>query len=382
MWHRLILACLATLALACTSGLNSPNGATIPPHELLAGGPLAEGQDALVLIESDEVLAVSHEMEKFLDANVHRKASSQVRLRELIDSIVDEGTFGIEYEGATRTASETFGLRRGNCLSFSNMFVAMARYVGLEAIYQEVDIPPDWGFEDDVFLLNRHVNVSVDLGSYGQHVVDVNIDDFSTSYDVRAISDTRAMAHYYNNMGVEHMQADDVAAALGYFRRALGENDRRFSPAWTNLGTLYLRAGHPEYAEAAYLQALKVDPEDLVAMSNLVGYYESRGDVALAADYRRQVAHHRMQNPYYRYQRAREAFLEKNYDTAIDHLKYAIRKNKNEDQFYFLLGMSYLQKGDEKKARHWLGRAEEVAATDAVKRRYASKMDLLLSASN
>jgi Flp pilus assembly protein TadD len=255
----------------------------------------------------------------------------------------------------------------------------MARYVGLEAHYQEVDIPPDWTFQDDVFLLNRHVNVSVDLGSLGQHVVDLNIDDFRTSYDTRTISDTRALAHYYNNMGVKSMSADDAASALGYFRKAIADNDRQFSPAWTNLGTLYSRNGYPAYAEAAYLMALRVDGGDLVAMSNLAGFYEQQGDEERAAMFQKRVMDHRRGNPYYRYQRARDAYAAGDYGAAISHLKYAIRKQKNEDQFYFLLGMCYLQKGDERAARRWLARAEEVAATDALKHRYSSKLELLLS---
>ena len=379
MWNRFSLACLMILACACATGSKSLNNGTVEPHELLEGAPLSRAQDALDLIESDEVLAVSGEMRQFLDSNVHYKASGQIKLRELIDAIINEGTFGLAFDGTTRTAAETFRLRRGNCLSFSNMFVAMARYVGLEAHYQEVDIPPDWAFQDDVFLLNRHVNVSVDVGRSGPHVVDFNIDDFKSSYDARTISDTRALAHYYNNMGVERMQAGDTASALEYFRRALAENDRRFSPAWTNLGTLYLRNDYPEYAEAAYLLALKADDEDLVAMSNLANFYERRGDAERAAIYRKQVVNHRKENPYYRYRRAREAYAAEDYDTAISNLKYAIRKQKNEDQFYFLLGMCYLRKGDEGAARHWLARAEAVAATDALKHRYSSKLELLLS---
>jgi Flp pilus assembly protein TadD len=272
-----------------------------------------------------------------------------------------------------------FRLRRGNCLSFSNMFLAMARSVGLEALYQEVDIPPDWTFQNDVFLLNRHVNVSVDLGSLGPHVVDFNIDDFKSSYDMREISDSRARAHYFNNMGVESMQAGDTASALGYFRTAIAENDRQFSPAWTNLGTLYARNGHPSYAEAAYLLALKVDDEDLVAMSNLAGFYEHQGDAERAAFYRKSVIDHRRENPYYRYQRARDAYAAGDYDAAISHLKFAIRTKKNEDEFYFLLGMCYLQKGDERAAQRSLARAKEVAATDALKHRYSSKLELLTS---
>jgi Flp pilus assembly protein TadD len=95
--------------------------------------------------------------------------------------------------------------------------------------------------------------------------------------------------------------------------------------------------------------------------------------------YRKRVMDHRRENPYYRYQRARDAFAAEDYGTAISHLKYAIRKKKNEDEFYFLLGMCYLKKGDERAARRWLARAEEVAATDALKHRYSSKLEMLLS---
>jgi Flp pilus assembly protein TadD len=376
---RLPLVCLISLVLGCTSGVGIPDGVTITSSELLAGQPLGGEQGQPTLVGNDEVLALSTEMRDFLDKNVHQNATIGVRMNELIDAIINKNTFGLEFDGMTRTASETFRLRKGNCLSFSNMFVAMARYVNLEASFQEVQIPPDWSFQNDVFVLNRHVNVHVDLGPLDDHVVDFNIDDFKSSYDTDKIPDSRARAHYFNNMGVENMQAGDTASALGYFRKAIAENDRQFSPAWTNLGTLYLRNGHPTYAEAAYLLALKVDDGDLVAMSNLAGFYEHRGDAERAAGYRKRVMDHRRENPYYRYQRARDAYAAEDYGTAISHLKFAIRKQRNEDEFYFLLGMCYLKKGDERAARRWLARAKEVAATDTLKHRYSSKLELLLS---
>ncbi len=208
----------------------SLDGGTVAPHELLVGAPLSRGQDVPHLVENEEVLAVSVEMRQFLDASVHRKASSQVKLKELIDAIINEGDFGFEFEGETRTASETFRLRRGNCLSFSNMFVALARYVGLEARYQEVDIPPDWAFQNDFFLLNRHVNVSVDLGPSGQHVVDLNIDDFRTSYDTRTISDTRAWRTTTTTWGSSTcrraMWQQRLATFAGLWQRTTGVSRR------------------------------------------------------------------------------------------------------------------------------------------------------------
>ena len=376
---RAALVLLVALALACASAPSGRDRAGITPDELQAGAPLGAEQESPALVDEEAVLAVSAEMQDFLSAHVARTADRATRLRRLARAIVGKGTFGLEYEETTRTASETFRTRRGNCLSFSTMFVAMARHVGLSADYQEVDVPPDWSFKDDAFVLNRHVNVLVDLGKEGEHVVDFNMDDFRTTYDRRAISDARALAHFYNNMAVERMQAGDTASALISFRRAT-VHDPRFSPAWTNLGILYLRKGHPDYAEAAYRQALKADGGDLVAMSNLANLYERRGDEERAALYRNRVADHRQRNPYYRFQRAREAFDAQGYDTAIRHLDYAIRRKKNEDRFYFLLGLCYLKKGDQPAARRWMSRAEEVSATDALKRRYSSKIDILLSA--
>jgi Flp pilus assembly protein TadD len=381
VWFRAFLTGLLAIGLGCSSaGLGNLDTA-ITPAELLAGEALGGVPHPERLVAGEDVLSVSEGMLEFLDANVHPKAFDGVRLQELIDAIINEGTFGLEFDGQTRTAAETFRLRRGNCLSFSNMFVAMARRVNLDASFQEVDIPPDWGFENDVFILNRHVNVHIDMGELGVHVVDFNIDDFKSSYDSRTISDARARAHYFNNMGVESMQAGDTAAALGYFRKAVAENDNQFSPAWSNLGTLYLRLGHPSYAEAAYLYALEVDDEDLVAMSNLARFYEQQGDSERASFYRKRVKEHRRKNPYYRYQRARDAYSSGDYDAAIKHLKYAIREKKNEDQFYHLLGLCQLQKGNQRAARRWLAKARQVASTDALKSRYSRKLELLQSAS-
>ncbi len=353
----------------------------ISVEDLISGEILGVPPGSLLEIGDGEVLAVSDEMRTFLDEMVDRRASDYIKLQQLVYAIINEGTFGLEYDEKTRTASETFRQRQGNCLAFSNMFVAMARDVGLEVKFQEVDIPPDWSYKNDSFVLNRHVNVSVDLGKAGYHAVDFNIDDFRTGYDRRTVSDRRAFAHYFNNLGVERLQAGDSSEAFLFFREAIEYSDRGFAPAWTNLAILYSRAGYPSYAEVAYLQALRANPGDDVAMSNLANFYEDGNEKERAAAYRKKVTRHRRQNPYYRYQLARDAFFARDYETAIGHLKFANRKREDEDQFMFLLGMSYLMSGNEEAARRWLTRAEEAAATDALKRNYSTKIDMLLSES-
>mgnify|MGYP001823496617 FL=1 len=350
----------------------------ITPDELLSGKILGAADDHSTSIESGAVLAISDEMREFLKENVNPGGTDIFKLQQLVDAIMGTKNFRLEYDENTRTAAETFRLRKGNCLSFTTLFVSLARGAGLKADFQEVDIPPDWSTRKDVFVLNRHVNVNVYLGASGTRAVDFDVGDFKSTYEVDTISDNRAIAHFFNNVGVERMQAGDIVDAFAFFRRAILETNGDFSPAWTNLGLLYRKGGHDDYAEAACLQALKADRVDVVAMSNLVRLHEMRGDTEKARKFRKKVDQHRLRNPHLRFSLAREAFENRDYDTAIEHLKHAIRKQKDEDEYYFLLGMCHLMKGDEEKARRWLAKAEKEAATDEQKSRYSTKIEALM----
>ncbi len=368
MWLRSSTVALLALAIGCASGSRSVGTGRITPDELLAGGPLGVVQGgSSPVVSAAEVLALSPEMRAFLDANVSRSTSGNLKLWQLVGAIFKPDTFGLHYDEHTRTASETFRTRRGNCLSFSTMFVVMAREVGLNAEFQDVDIPPDWSLDNDTLVLNRHVNVRVHIEPATTLVVDFNVADFRTSYDMRPISDEEALTQYYNNVGFERMQADDAASALAYFRKAILDSDERFSPAWTNLGTLYLRSRHLAWAEAAYLEALKADRSNLVAMSNLTHVYERTGDSERVARYRKRVDKYRWANPYYRYQLAIRAFADGQVDTAIGHLMFAIHHKRNEERFYELLGRCYQRKGNERAAQRWLSRARDVAASHALR---------------
>jgi Flp pilus assembly protein TadD len=371
---RFLLAAVAALATGCAT---LPAARWTVPSEALLAGPAEPAAPATPLVEDEEVLRVSPEMQAFLDRHVARGASRASRLRQLGRAILDEESLGLRYDESTRTASAAFRARRGNCLSFSTMFVALARRAGLPAHFQEVDTPPDWTLRGEVLVLNRHVNVLVDLGRAGQQVVDFSPDGVRGRYDRRRVSDRRALAHYDNNMAVERLQAGDEAAAFRYLRRAVGR-DASFAPAWTNLGILHFRQGRAALAEAAYLRALRADGRQLVAMSNLATLYERTGATDTAAAYRRRVTRHRDGNPYYRYQLAREAVTAGDYDTAIRHLRYAVARRPREERFHALLGESYLGKGDEKAARAWFARAERISATDSARRPLAPKLGSLV----
>jgi Flp pilus assembly protein TadD len=370
------------LLMAPSISLARTDASNISPDELLAGTAFGVEAESMKIVSHDDVMALSDEMREFLDTHVSQRAQDPVKLRQLSDAVFDKATFGLEYNENTRTAADTFKNRSGNCLSFTFMFVVLARGVGLKANFQEVEIPPAWSFTEDTYILNRHINIHVDLGRLPPKIVDFDIADFRADYDMRIIPDERALAHFFNNVGAEHMQRGDVAAAFSAFREAIVDHDRNFAPAWDSLGTLYYgRQGLSDHAEAAFLHALEIDRSDLTAMNNLTVLYDRRGEPGLAESYRKKVRKHREHNPYYRFHRARIAYQAQDYDLALHHLKYALRKHRDDDRFCALLALVYLKMGDEKKSRLWMDRATEYATNDAMKRIYSSKIDRLIAAS-
>jgi tetratricopeptide (TPR) repeat protein len=344
---------------------------------VLENSPLGEGVENLDLSRVD-ILEMTPEMVEFVDSYMEGATNRYRRMQLLVYAIIGDGKFDLVYDDRTRTASETFRDSRGNCLSFTNLFIAMARYLEIHAEYQEVKIPPDWSLIGESFFFSQHVNVLVDLGVGMQRVVDFNIYDFQATYDRRTVSDARGRAHYFSNIGVEYMMSGETALAYANFRQALKE-DIRFSPAWINLGILHRREQYPNYAEAAYQQALDIYQFNLVAMSNLANLYEEEGKTELAEQYLARVRLHRMRNPYYRYSVANTAFINGDYKTAIENLDYAIDAIDDEDRFYFLLSLSYLMSGDKDRAKRWMQKAEKVAKQNERRQTYSHKLDLLIS---
>jgi len=375
----LALIAVAIISACATQVASQPQVGThqISSAMLLNASPLAAGAELEDMSQID-ILGLSPEMITFVDSYIEEHYGRRARLRRLLYGVMGEGKFELVYDETTRTARETFQDQRGNCLSFTNMFVAMARQAGLEAYYQEVEVPPLWSSAGQSFLLSNHINVHIGSRADTMQVVDFNINDFTTTKDSQIIPDNRARAHYFNNIGVEHMLGGDTLLALANFRQSIME-DRSFSPAWINLGTLHRRDGYPEYAETAYLQALEAAPANLVAMSNLANLYQGLGHNDLAAEYRKRVRAHRMRNPYYRFQLANEAFMNGDYDAAIRHVRYAIRQRDDEPRFYSLLSFSYMMSGDRGAARRWMKKAEAVAEQEDEKVRYHHKLELLMS---
>ncbi|WP_051235556.1 hypothetical protein [Marinimicrobium agarilyticum] len=273
----------------------------------------------------------------------HRGASARAEaLHQLLLSSPMTGGLGLRYSALeTATAGEAFEDRRINCLSFTLIYVAMARHMGLKAEVNDVQIPPSWDLRDDeTFLLFRHVNAKVMLPFGDQLVIDLEMERYSPMYDQTVIDDQRVAAQFYNNRGMELIAKGQRREGFLHLREALSLDPQQ-SFVWNNLGTLYKREGHERQAEIAYLQGLALTPSDLTLMSNLNSLYQATGQEHRAAYFYQRAREHRNSNPYYLYSLAQEQLAGGNLVEAERYLKAAMNQESHEPRFYALAAEIY-----------------------------------------
>lgn len=340
---RLCLLFFLTIGLAaCTTQSMTPRPDTTPLAEVLNGKSLQtklntrEEQTLDWSLPDEQVMSLNQEMLDFLDTYVPRRGNPTIKLQALLNAVIHKGLLGINYNPqATYSASDTFFYREGNCLSFSLMFIAMAREVGLKVSFNEVNIPPSWDMlNQQTFVIYKHVNAKVKVRD-GHHIVDLNIKNYKSRYRQHRVSDKQAQAQYYNNRAMEFLTDNNTRNAYRYMRKALQLAPKQ-AYLWGNFGTIYRREGLFDEAEIAYKQALTLKPHDQVATSNLSRLYYQRGNVELADYYQQQVIKFRLQNPYYRFSLAQQALDKNEISVARKHIEFSLQKIKQEPRFQAL----------------------------------------------
>lgn len=346
---------------------------------LIAALALAPAQDidTTAVPDAAQVMAVPAELREQVQRRVVAPGGSRTqRLERLADFVFGDGGLALQYDNSsTRTVAEVYRDRKANCLSFTLLFVALAREAGLEAQVQEVGEVLAWYQDEGVIYNANHVNVGVRAGPQWQ-VVDLDTNILAARNRPRGVDDRRAMAHFHNNRGAELMVEGDVAAARAALLAAL-EDDPDFVPAWNNLGVLLLREGDVRGAERAYLAALRRKPEHAATLSNLVGLYRRHGEMRMQQHYEWRLDKVQRSDPFHQFMRALECESNGDYDCAIARYRRAVRLQNGEHTFHFGLARAYFLSGDLARAQRELGRAYALGGNEQVRSVYRQKLENL-----
>lgn len=325
-------------------------------EQLVAGNPYGVAPDV-------DVLALPRGARQLLDKTLEGKHTKRAQLEAIGALFVPGGGLDMQYDSmATGTAAETFATRRGNCLSYTDLFIAMARSRGLDARYREVLIVPRWEVAGDYVMLNRHIAAYGEFGRGGSYIADFGFLRESEKSFGRIVSDDRARAQYFNNLGARELINGNVHNAIRLFARGI-TIDPDLSYLWSNLGTAYLRDGDPARAEAALRQSVADTPWDAAALNQLMRLYQQVGRQDLAEVYRRRSEAAFRQNPYMQFEWAIQARQAGNLKKAEDYLRHAIRSVPGEMYFWLELAKVEVQRRDGRAAKSDLLKAEALART-------------------
>ncbi len=308
-------------------------------------------------------LFISDEVKRYIDSYIRPRDGEEIRVDKLQDLLYGADFLNVQYSSEqTHTAMEAFYAREGNCLSVMNLYIAMARYVGLDANFQTVDVQPSWDKRGDLLVLSQHINASGRISARRTYIVDFTPEISLQQLTSNVVSDLVARSLYFNNLGVEELIEGNFEEALVYFKNALFLHEGS-SIAWNNIGSTYNRLGMDAFAEYSYLRAFNLDDSNATAINNLAKLYRRSGDLRRAAEYAEAIERFNNRNPYYHFAQGSVAFDNDDLETARSSFRRALRLKEEEPDFYFALASVYMRLGDAKEAKRYAESAEKLLAT-------------------
>jgi len=309
------------------------------------------------LASTPDLLGLDDDMRKFVETYTGHLNHDRQRMVQLHQSIKSDAILDISYApNAEGGASDVFHRGTANCLSYANLFVALAREADLNAKYQWVRVRPQWTRVGERVAVRLHVNVVVKLRSGVEYVVDIEPLTAAERTKTRVLSDNDAFALYHNNIAMDALARSELDQAWAHNVRALYMSPK-MALLWVNLGAIYRLAGQHEEAERSYLYALQLKPGDRSAMNNLVVLYDLEGREADSKYWSDRVARYRLSNPYYHAWLGDKAGEADDWSQALMHYTDALRLEPEEARLQYEMGVIHYKLGDLEQAASYMAMA-------------------------
>ncbi|MGQ4584331.1 tetratricopeptide repeat protein [Lysobacter sp. F60174L2] len=278
------------------------------------------------------------------------------RVRRLFEFMVAEDGLALRYqEHPTYGVAESYARRRVNCLSFTMMFIALARTAGVDAYAQASEDALAMRMTDNTLVRANHVKAGIDIEG-AQYTVDVGWRSVVVERHPERISDIALVAQLHNNNAVERLAQGDHAQATAEIATAIAL-DPASATIWSNAGVIHWRSGRHDPAEQAYLRALELEPDHIAALGNLVGMYRATGATRQADRYDARLQRAQASDPFSQFLMAQEFMAQGAYEVAASHYRRAIRLLPNQPKFHYSLADAYRKLGKDRAARRTLDHA-------------------------
>jgi len=360
--QRLLVVATALVLTTAAGSIAAQTTRTVFSQEGWADEIAKKGLDPAEVVYPFES---SPEMVTWAEGVLHdaRGLGEPQQLARLQQAMFEGDAFDFAYDDSrTLTARGAFSARRGNCLSFTALFVAMSRSVGIRTFLIEARRDPEVGREDGLVIISRHVVAA--YRSAGQvSIYDFYLSSASPFVGGLVVDDVRASAMFHANLGSAALRRGDLEEALRNLEVTTALTPD-WSVGWVNLGVTLAHKGNIDGAFAAYRRALEVDLGNSSALNNMSFLYSILGREAEARVALRAAAQ-RTESPYTLVAIADSEMLLGNDSEAAGYLKEAKQRYPREPEVY--LGKARFARKMEKpkRANRYLRKAEKLARVDS-----------------
>lgn len=371
-------------------------GATLAGCVALPASPPMEAvladdrfDEPVVPVSEHSIFSVSDEMRAFISGTFADDVGRIGGKAALIHALNDE--LRLIYDaGDTRTASEAFATRSGNCLSLVILAASLAREMGMTVFFQSVSGYEAWTREGNLAFRSGHVNLRLDqlerLGwgespSRYSSTIDFTPPPAGARWRSRPIGENVVVAMYLNNRAAELLAAGDESSAYWWARTAI-HRAPEFTPAYNTLGVIHTRHGNEVEAENSFRFVLLREPEDPGALGNLIRSLNRSGRVAEADELRQRLVQIEPFPPYFFLDQGLAALRRGAAAEALELLEKEQQRMPHEHEVQFALAIASVQLGKLEEARRYLGRAAEFSGTRDRRQIYEAKLRHLRQARN
>lgn len=352
-------AALLSLLVATTMG--GCHGGTVKPMtaEEIQQAARARGLPAIIV-----PFALTPEMGAWLEARVQKSGSHEERLAALALALLDPRGFHINYQrNFTGTAQDVFQTHQANCLSFTHLFIGMARELEVPVYFLEVRDVENYSREGDLVVISDHV--AVGFGPpHDLRIIDFAEDAGDQYRRIHPISDLTAIALFYSNRGAEQLRSGKVDDAVRWLQAAT-RIDPDLAAAWVNLGVALRRNGDRHGAAASYRRALAVDSTTISAYHNLAALLRMEGHVEEAMELMALTDRGSNRNPFSYVALGDLNMRFGRMEDAARFYRKAVRLDAESPEPYAAMGLYRLEAGEPVQARRWLKKARRFDPDDA-----------------
>lgn len=343
-------------------GCAAPRMAGAPPDTLWQDQAF-NYQSTLVTETRDTLFALDPALAQILLTDVGAGRSTDRRLELLVARLYGPTGIRLSYtSGHTTGASETWRNLRGDCLSLTILAYASARFLGVNAHMQEVQVPLAFDRRGGYDFISGHVNVTVRSNSEimlnGQSFGMGNfIIDFEPQVGSRRsghwLTEQAILARFYNNRAAEYLVEKDYERAYAYYRAAIAA-EPDYAPAFANLAQLYVRRGLLSGAEKLLAHAIALDGPSYGPLRSMRQLLVAQGRHAEAQSYATLLAKREDDDPYHWLGLGMAAMRDGQYRPAIRALERAAALTTGFEEVHYYLGLAYWRDGQWEAARKQL----------------------------